>query len=102
MEICETKASADSCQCAWDFSPEGWTALSQSSWPDIISFVLEPSTYEYQEKRYLEVEAKYGRKELEAMNKTLAPTGNDKLIKCNARLASKPMPGTNVGPVPAP
>lgn len=101
MELCEKKASADSCQCAWNFSPDGWTALSQSVWPDIIGFALEPNTIEYGEKRYGEAVQKYGEKELRAMTKTLAPNGPQPLMKCNAKLASQPKPA-DVGPVPAP
>ena len=98
MEICEKRASADSCQCAWNFSPDGWTALSQSVWPDIIGFALEPSTTEYGEKRYREAVEKYGENELRAMTKTLAPNGPQPLMKCNAKLASEQRP--DVGPVP--
>jgi len=99
MEICEKKASTESCQCAWDFSPDGWTALSQSVWPDIIGITLEPSTTEYGEKRYLEAVEKYGEKQLRAMTKTLAPNGSQPLLKCNAKFASQPKP-VDVGPVP--
>ncbi len=101
MEICEKRASADSCQCAWNFSPEGWTALSQSVWPDIIGFALEPSTTEYGEKRYREAVEKYGENELRALTKTLAPNGPQPLMKCNANLAAEPRPAA-VGPEPAP
>ena len=101
VELCEKKASADTCQCAWNFSPEGWTALSQSVWPDIIGFALEPNTTEYAEKRYRETVQKYGEKELKAMTKTLAPNGPQPLMKCNAKLASQPKPA-DVGSVPTP
>jgi hypothetical protein len=101
MEICGKKASAESCECAWNFSPDGWTALSQSVWPDIIGFALEPSTSEYGEKRYQEAVEKYGQKELNAMTKTLAPAGPQMLMKCNAKLALEAKPADE-GPIPAP
>lgn len=102
MELCEKKATPEACQCAWDFSPDGWSSISRSAWPDLIGFILEPSTYEYQEQRYFELEAKFGKKELDTLHKTLAPNGDDKLFKCNSRLAAARKPGADLVPVPAP
>lgn len=82
-----------------------WVVLNQSlclAWPDLIGFILEPSTYEYQEQRYFELEAKFGKKELDTLHKTLAPNGDDKLFKCNSRLAAARKPGADMVPVPAP